>query len=117
MPTSLLFDPPPPQVTSLLRKASRPLRHAALDALNAFAARPGASLPLPAVAAAVAEAAALISDSDLQLASLALAFGSAALDVPGAAAAVAEKALPPALVLVQSPLVQARSQPNVPIST
>ncbi|KXZ56874.1 hypothetical protein GPECTOR_1g789 [Gonium pectorale] len=99
------------ELTSFLRKASRPLRQASLVALEALASRHPAALEGPACASAVEETAALVSDGDVALAALALRFLVSLMAMPGpagaaAAAAVADKARGPALSLVRSPLLQ-----------
>lgn len=96
------------ELTSFLRKAHRPLRQASLDTLEAVAAKYGPQLAADPIATTVAEASNLISDSDLSLTSLALELLVTLLKQQPAAAgpAAAAKTLPPALVLVKSPLLQ-----------
>jgi len=94
-------------LTSFLRKALRPLRAASLGALEALAARYGASFDGGACSALVEEATSLVADTDLPLASAALRLMATLVRTqPSAAAAVAAKALPAALGLVRSPLLQ-----------
>ena len=97
------------ELTALLRKAARPLRSAAVDALGELLCAHGASLPPSDVAAAVTEAAPLIGEADLALASGALNVARFALLRAGTAAqvqaAVKQHIQPHALRLLPSPLV------------
>ena len=96
------------ELVTFLRKANRPLRQASLSALDALAAKSGSQLAPSTISAAVEEASELISDADLSLTALALKLLCTLLQQQQAAAGpvVVEKALPAALSLVRSPLLQ-----------
>ena len=97
------------ELTALLRKAARPLRSAAVDALGELLSAHGGTLPPADVAAAVSEAAPLITEADLALASGALNIARFALlragTAPQVQSAVKQHIQPHALRLLPSPLV------------
>jgi cullin-associated NEDD8-dissociated protein 1 len=97
------------ELATFLRKANRPLRQASLTALDALVVHHAAALRDPDAVALVSEAASLVSDSDMALASLALALSASVVrcaGFPDAAAQVCALVLPAALGLVRSPLMQ-----------
>jgi len=97
------------ELTALLRKAARPLRYAAVEALGDLVAAHAASVPPADIANALCEAAPLINEADLALASGALVLARHALLHAGGAAPVVEAVKshiqPAALRLLPSPLV------------
>ncbi|MEW5303601.1 MAG: hypothetical protein WDW36_006278 [Sanguina aurantia] len=103
-----ILDPVMSELTSFLRKVNRQLRQASLATLEAICLKYGASLSVAVSSAAVEEAAVLVAETDMSLASLALRLFVAMLQQqqPQVAAVIAMKALPPAMVLVRSPLLQ-----------
>jgi cullin-associated NEDD8-dissociated protein 1 len=101
-------DVPQVELTGFLRKDNRPLRQAALDTLEAIAANYGPALPASAIPATVSEASTLIKETDLSLTALSLELLVTLLKQQPAAVGppAAEKALPAALDLVKSSLLQ-----------
>eukprot|EP00879_Flechtneria_rotunda_P007662 GHRR01008035.1.p1 GENE.GHRR01008035.1~~GHRR01008035.1.p1 ORF type:complete len:648 (+),score=253.35 GHRR01008035.1:1250-3193(+) len=101
------LEPITGELTSFLRKANRLLRQASLQALDALIAKHGAALDATSTSAVITEASALISDADLSIAALSLkVFVTLTSKQPQSAQEVVEKALPAALTLVKSPLLQ-----------
>ncbi|KAF0689987.1 Aste57867_18631 [Aphanomyces stellatus] len=96
----------------LLRQQSRTLKQTALDTLIALVDAKGASIPLPILCDTVREAAGLISETDLQLSQLALTLVLHTIQASPAAAhdsALTTKALPNALALAASALLQGQA--------
>ncbi|KAG9412449.1 Cullin-associated NEDD8-dissociated protein 1 [Aphanomyces cochlioides] len=99
-------------LAQLLRQQSRTLKQTALDTLIALVVSKGSSIPLPILCETVREAAGLISDSDLQLSQLALNLVLHTIEASpavGQDAALTTKALPNALILAASPLLQGQA--------
>eukprot|EP00611_Tribonema_gayanum_P000986 TRINITY_DN1074_c0_g1_i3.p1 TRINITY_DN1074_c0_g1~~TRINITY_DN1074_c0_g1_i3.p1 ORF type:complete len:839 (+),score=442.73 TRINITY_DN1074_c0_g1_i3:116-2632(+) len=96
------------ELALLLRQQSRPLKQAALEALLALLRGNAARMDGALLARVVAEAAPLVSDADLHLAHLALQVVSAVLAASPteAPAAIKDSAMPSALALAASPLLQ-----------
>ncbi|OQR84838.1 Cullin-associated NEDD8-dissociated protein [Achlya hypogyna] len=96
-------------LSQLLRQQSRTLKQTALDTLIALVQHKGTAVAPASLCDTVQEASALISDSDLQLSQLSLTLVSAILEASPASAsdaAVVTKALPNALALSSSALLQ-----------
>jgi len=95
---------------TFLRKADRELKHSVLALATSMVQQPGAGGVVEAMVPAAAPAAALLNESDLYVAATAMGLFTAVLDQgdssPAARGAFAEAALPQALRLVQSPLLQ-----------
>lgn len=107
MDLSPVLEPMASELTGFLRKANRTLRQVSLQALDPLLVRQAASLAPTTIESVVTEASALISDAELQLAGLALNLCSTALTTsPSSAGVVCQRALPAALALVQSALLQ-----------
>ena len=99
-------------LAGFLRKTNRPLRLACLAALEALVSKHSGSLSDADVTVAVVEAAELVTDGDLAIAGSALSVLESVLEstaFPNASAAVCDKALPAALTLVRSPLMQSHA--------
>ncbi|RLO07596.1 hypothetical protein DYB28_000406 [Aphanomyces astaci] len=99
-------------LSQLLRQQSRTLKQTALDTLIALVTSKGADIPLPILCDTVREAAALISDTDLQLSTLALTLVLRTVEASPAVAqdpALLTKALPNALSLAASALLQGQT--------
>ncbi|ETV95460.1 hypothetical protein H310_10940 [Aphanomyces invadans] len=99
-------------LAQMMRQQSRTLKQTALDTLIALATSRGAEVSLPILCDTVREAAGLISDSDLQLSTLALTFVLRTVQAsPSVAqdAALLTKALPNALALAASALLQGQT--------
>ena len=103
-----VLQPTVAELCTFLRKSNRPLRQASLTALNTIISNHGGALSDGDVSAAVTELSALIADSDLHVASLALGLGKAIATAKPSSMAepLKEIALPKALVLLQSSLLQ-----------
>eukprot|EP00899_Mesostigma_viride_P020190 jgi/Mesvir1/28172/Mv04732-RA.1 len=96
------------ELTSFLRKASRPLRQASLSALDSLVRSPSCvGISDGSCDALIPEVAALISDADLHVASLGLRLCCTLLEKrPSSAPAINGKVLPQALGMLGSPLLQ-----------
>ncbi|KAK9835209.1 hypothetical protein WJX81_005880 [Elliptochloris bilobata] len=105
-----VLEPVLAELTAFLRKASRPLRQAALAAIEAVVAARGARMSAGAVDSMVEAAAPLVSDGDLAVSALALHACSRLLErQPASARAVTARVLPQAIALAQSPLLQGQA--------
>eukprot|EP00192_Tetraselmis_astigmatica_P000226 CAMPEP_0117662728 /NCGR_PEP_ID=MMETSP0804-20121206/8205_1 /TAXON_ID=1074897 /ORGANISM="Tetraselmis astigmatica, Strain CCMP880" /LENGTH=1235 /DNA_ID=CAMNT_0005469641 /DNA_START=95 /DNA_END=3802 /DNA_ORIENTATION=- len=95
------------ELTSFLRKANRTLRQASLDTLVALVTSQPQHLSPDSVEALVEAAANLVDDGDLHLAALGLKLcWTLTASQPAVASTVCGKALPKAMDLVKSPLLQ-----------
>lgn len=94
------------ELASFLRKNNRPLKHATLVTLNSIVRSYSANLTAKLYDSIIEELSALVSDSDLQLARLALDLATNVLNASKATTTIDKFCIPKCLELLQSSLLQ-----------
>ena len=95
------------ELSGFLRKSNRSLRFASLEALSAIVTRGGLEIGSTALESVISEAANLVNDSDLVLATKSLRLAINAMRChPDTVPVVKKHFLPPAVALIESPLLQ-----------